>query len=90
MAKQLEKILQDVQASSPAEQRPLCRLLAKSLSALLEMGPGTEETFQQQLVAAGLLGESKPLDTPQPPSARRPRVTIQGEPLSATVMQERR
>ena len=90
MATKLERILQDVQALSPEDQQQLCRLLAETLPTFQAVAPATEATFQQQLVAAGLLREIKRPAVTQMPSARCPRVTVQGEPLSATVIEERR
>ena len=90
MATKLEQILQDVRALSPEDQQQLCRILAEPLPTFQAVAPATEATFQQQLVAAGLLREIKRLVATQVPSARRPRVTVQGKPLSATVIEERR
>jgi len=90
MATKLEKILQDVQALSPEDQRQLCRMLTETLATFQAVAPATEATFQQQLVAAGLLHEIKRPAATQVPSARCPRVTVQGKPLSATVIEERR
>src|SRR5438128_10609874 len=55
MATKLEQILQDVQALSPEDQRQLCRMLAETLSTFQAVVPATEASFQQQLVADGLL-----------------------------------
>ncbi len=90
MATKLEQILQDVRALSPEDQQQLCRILAATLPVFQTVAPATEATFQQQLVAAGLLREIKWPAATQVPSARRPRVTVQGKPLSATVIEERR
>lgn len=90
MATKLEQILQDVRALSPEDQQQLCRLLAETLPTFQAVAPATEATFQQQLVAAGLLREIKRPAATQVPSVRRPRVTVQGKPLSATVIEERR
>lgn len=90
MATKLEQILQDVRALSPEDQQQLCRLLVETLPTFQAVAPATEATFQQQLVAAGLLREIKRPAATQVPSARRPRVTVQGKPLSATVIEERR
>jgi len=90
MATKLERILQDVQALSTEDQQQLCRLLAETLPTFQAVAPATETTFQQQLVAAGLLRAIKRPATTQGASARRPRVTVQGKPLSATVIEERR
>ena len=89
MATKLEQILQDVRALSHEDQQHLCRLLAETLPTFQAVALATEATFQQQLVAAGLLREIKRSAATQVPSARRPRVTVQGEPLSATVSEER-
>ena len=90
MATKLEQILQDVRALSPEDQQQLCRILAETLPAFQTVAPAPEATFQQQLVAAGLLREIKRPTATQVPPARRPRVTVQGKPLSATVIEERR
>jgi hypothetical protein len=90
MTTKLEQILQDVQALSPEDQQQLCRLLAETLPTFQAVAPATEATFQQQLVVAGLLREIKRSAATQVSSARRPRVTVQGKPLSATVIEERR
>ncbi len=47
-----------------------------------------EAAFQQAMLAAGLISRIKP---PRDPSkAERPRIVVQGEPVSETIIRERR
>jgi Arc/MetJ-type ribon-helix-helix transcriptional regulator len=52
-------------------------------------GPGHEE-LQRRLFDAGLLSEIKPPITDLTPYQNRQAISIQGEPLSETVIRERR
>ncbi len=89
MPMNLEKILQNVQALSPEERQYLRQVLDEPLPSTRASRHATEKAFQQQLVNAGLLRESKRHEVRQP-SPRRKRVDIQGTPLSETVIKERR
>jgi putative addiction module CopG family antidote len=49
----------------------------------------TEEELEQELIESGFLGSVPPRDSPPPPWNFKP-VKIAGEPLSETVVRERR
>jgi hypothetical protein len=90
MTTTIEYLLREVRALSPEDQQQFRRLLDSFLPSPQAASPATEERFQQQLMAAGLLREIK-----RPPAAlvslpRPPRVTLQGPPLSTTIVEERR
>jgi hypothetical protein len=90
MTTTLEDLLREVHALSPEDQQQFRRLLDIVLPSQPAASPATEEHFQQQLMAAGLLRDIKrPAAAPGSPP-RPPRVTIQGPPLSTTVVEERR
>jgi hypothetical protein len=78
MATALDKILQEVQALSPEDQQQLRRILTETLPAPEAVTPSPEETFQQHLVAVGLLRAIKRPQASQGQPLRHPRVTIQG------------
>lgn len=89
MSIHLEKILQHAQALSLEERQYLRQVLDESFPPTHASQHATEEAFQQQLVKAGLLCNSKRREAKQL-APRRKRVDIQGAPLSETVIEERR
>lgn len=96
----VEQVLEEVKALTPEERQ---RVRAALDSAIAEQNPasplGEEETLrrenllEQRLRAAGLL-EEMPLDEDGDPGAIEPEefqpVTVVGEPVSETIMRERR
>ena len=83
----LDKVLADVQALSPEEQR---RLRAK-LDEWLTPGPAcrTEAEFEQQLVAQGILSAVPPPLTDVASYRQRMRIQVHGTPLSETIIEDR-
>ena len=85
-----ETLLQARAASEGQEMDTLADTLLRKL--LTEPKERTEEgkeaAFDQALLASGLVSRIPP---PRDPSkAGRPRIEVQGEPLSVTIMRERR
>jgi hypothetical protein len=85
---QFEKILEDVKALSPEEQRQLRDWLDRSCATA--PAPMTEEEFAQHLRAAGLLSEVKPLIPDFTPYQHRQPIETTGKPLSEIFIEERR
>src|SRR5689334_13472669 len=81
---------------SPEQVQQLRRHLDERLTALdagpppSTDGPMANQALQRRLVEAGILGAVKPPITDLEPYRRRRAVPIQGEPLSETVIRERR
>ena len=85
---QFEKVVEEVKALSPAEQRQLRALLDSLLeSAVPQL---TEEAFTRTLVEAGVLSEVKPPITDFTPYQHRQPVETTGKPLSEVILEERR
>ncbi len=91
-------ILGSVNALSPDQMRQLARELETRMAAAgqkPDMAPPTEaeadgQAIQRRLYDAGLLSEIKPPIRDLTPYLDRKPVPIQGEPLSETVIRERR
>jgi hypothetical protein len=83
----LDKVLADVQALSPEEQR---HLRAK-LDEWLTPAPAclTEAEFEQQLVAQGILSAVPSPITDVAPYRQRTRIQVHGTPLSETIIEDR-
>jgi hypothetical protein len=83
----LNKILEEVQALTPAEQEQLRealdRLLARSAS------PTLEAELERRLFEAGLLSEIKPPTLDLAPYRDRRPVEVAGKPLSEVITEER-
>jgi hypothetical protein len=87
MASKLERLVEQVAALPNDQQRRFRELL--DANATCHPAPSPEESFKQRLLRSGLLCEIK-RPVPTTSSPRPPRVHIQGEPLSETVIKERR
>jgi hypothetical protein len=85
---QLEKVMEEVQALTPAEQQQL-RAWLDTLCAPAA-APMTEEAFAHQLRVAGLLSEVKPPITDFTPYQHREPIETTGKPLSEVIIEERR
>ncbi len=90
-------LLQRIDALSPEQIQQLRRELDSKVasSAVADQPPLTAEQsadleLQHRLFEAGLLSEIKPPVTDLTPYRNRKSVPIQGEPLSETVIRERR
>ena len=87
MASELESLVEQVAALPNDQQQRFRELLDTNPSCQPATSP--EASFKQKLLRSGLLREIKhPAQTAAAP--RPPRVDIQGEPLSETVIKERR
>jgi len=84
---QFEKVLEDVKALSPEEQRQLRAWLDRVCDPA--PAPMTEEEFAHQLRAAGLLSEVKPPITDFTPYLHRQPIETTGKPLSEVIIEER-
>jgi hypothetical protein len=89
-------LLHSINALSPDQMRQLWQELDSKLAALsaVHAAPGGEQAnrddLQRRLYEAGLLSEIKPPITDLTPYRHRKAVPIKGEPLSETVIRERR
>jgi hypothetical protein len=85
---QFEKVVEEVKALSPAEQRQLQALLETWLAPA--PAPMTEEAFAHKLVECGVLSEVPPPITDFTPYQHRHPITTTGTPLSQVILEERR
>ncbi len=83
-------ILDSVKALSPEQMWQLRRELDLKLTASATQPAATDETLQRRLFEAGLLSEIKPPISDLSAYRDRKAVPIEGEPLSETVIRERR
>jgi hypothetical protein len=88
MAASLETVIEQVKALSPDDQRRLHRLLQEKLAAA---GPAkSEDDFERELLAQGLLTRIPPPITDLTPYQNRRTVRVEGQPLSEQIIEERR
>ena len=85
---QFEKVIEEVKALSPGEQRKL-RTLLDEFPASAD-APMTEDEFVHKLVEFGVLSEVKPPITDLAPYQNRQPVDTTGKPLSEVILEERR
>jgi hypothetical protein len=83
---QLEQVMEEVKALSPAEQRQL----RDWLETVVAPAPLTEEAFAHHLVALGLLRDVTPPLTDLIPYQDRQPIETAGKPLSEVILEERR
>jgi hypothetical protein len=90
-------LLDSVNALSPEQMRRLrdeldSKLASSATAGALQLTPEevAEQELQRRLVAAGLLSEIKPPPRFMPPREPFMPIPIQGEPLSETIIRERR
>jgi hypothetical protein len=83
----VDKVLADVQALSPEEQR---HIRAK-LDEWLTPAPAcrSEDEFEQQLVAQGIMITMPPPLPAVTPARPRTRLQVHGTPLSETILKDR-
>lgn len=88
----LEKVIEEVKALTPDEQREIRDLIDSLLKASDESPASTslEDLFKQRLLEAGLISEI-PRRLPAPEHLRdfKP-VEVKGKPVSETIIEERR
>ena len=85
---QFEKVVEEVKALSPAEQRKLRTMLDTFLAPA--DAPMTEDEFARKLVEFGVLSEVKPPITDLASYQKRQPVETTGKPLSEVILEERR
>lgn len=89
-------LLHSIKTLSPEQMRQLRQELDSELAASSAVQVGrddeqaTRDELQRRLYEAGVLSEIKPPITDLTPYRNRKAVPIQGEPLSETVIRERR
>lgn len=82
----LDQVISQLDTLKTEELRQLEGVLRERLKPMSE--EEKEAAFDQALLAAGLITHIPP---PRDPSkAERPRIEVQGEPLSETIIRERR
>jgi hypothetical protein len=82
-----DKVVEEVKALSPAEQRQLWSILDTIVAGA---APLTEDEFAHKLVEFGILSEVKLPITDFTPYQNRQPVKTTGKPLSEVIMEERR
>jgi hypothetical protein len=83
-----EKVWDDVRKLSPDELRRLRDSLDIWLRNLYTKP--SEDEFERELVAMGLLNEVKPTDMDSKHSENRQPVEVKGRPISEIIIEERR
>jgi transcriptional regulator of acetoin/glycerol metabolism len=83
----LDQVIEEVKALSPDDQRKLRDLLDRLLAPAPQM---SEEEFERHLLAKGVISEIPPPITDLTPFQNRKLMEVKGEPLSETVVEERR
>lgn len=90
MSATLDKIIEEVRALPPDEQRQLIEQLNTIIPATAD---DLEEAFERELAAEGFIGEVEPL-TATDEEIRQYRaykpITVEGQPLSEMIIEERR
>ena len=89
----LDKVFEEVRALKPEELQRVRELVDSLLSEPAKpqvADDALEDAFERELMAEGVIGEVKPLPEEDPEFyAYRP-ATVQGKPLSETIVEERR
>lgn len=84
----LDRLIEEVRALTPDEQRSLRNIVDELLSA---NGPQmTEEEFEQHLLEKGIISRIPPPITDFTPYRNRKLIEVKGKPLSETIIEERR
>ncbi|HUG91618.1 MAG TPA: hypothetical protein VML55_12330 [Planctomycetaceae bacterium] len=86
----VEQLVEAVKTLSAAERLRLREALDRLLLLDSSSAATDEDAFERELADAGLLSEVKPPISDPAPFRNRPPVPIRGEPLSRTVIEERR
>jgi hypothetical protein len=85
----LHKLIEQARALSPEDKQRLRQAIDEE-QPISPSGMRTEEDFKQHLQMAGLLKEVKPPVTDLAPYRERSPLEIAGEPVSETIIKERR
>ena len=86
---EFDQLLRTLPALSSEQLLALRRELENRLTAPVSP-PTDDEDLQRRLLSAGIVSEIKPSVHDSPAYRNRKAVSIQGEPLSETVIRERR
>lgn len=86
----VEKIESEVKQLSPQDLRRMQKLVNSLLEKKEEKPTMTEEEFEQHLYEKGIIGKPPPPITDFSPYENYKRVTVTGEPISETIIRERR
>lgn len=87
----LEKVLEQVKALTPDEQREVREAIDKLLAQPPSQKPMTkEDELDQELLKEGLLSRIPPPITDLTPYRNRKPVQVKGKPVSETIIEERR
>lgn len=88
MSATLDNIIEEVRQLSPDEQRQLIVQLNAIVPASNE--DELEDEFERELIAEGVVGEVKPLLHDDPEFYSYQPVKVEGQPVSETIIEERR
>ncbi len=92
MSATLDKIIEEVRALSPAEQRRLIEQL-QAIAPSSASEDEREDAFERELAAEGFISQVEPL-TATDEEIRQYRayqpITVEGQPLSEMIIEERR
>lgn len=87
----LEKVLEEVKALTPDEQRQVREAIDKLLANSHPQKPmSKEDELDQELLKAGLLSKIPPPITDLTPYRNRKLAKVKGKPVSETIIEERR
>jgi hypothetical protein len=90
MTTELEQLIREVQSLPLEERKHLRQVIDESLASADRAIPPNEEEFQVSLVKAGLLADTRrPIRDVNAFRKNQP-FSIAGEPLSETIVEERR
>ena len=84
----LEKVIQEIKLLAPAEQIKVRELLDDILPSAKK--PPSREEYEKYLLAKGVISH---IPTRQPPSPERQAfrpIKVEGQPISETIIEERR
>jgi predicted Zn-dependent peptidase len=83
----LERVLNEMRALSPAELEQVRKIVDELLASQTQ---DAERELAQRLLAAGLLSEIKPPSRDVESFRRYQPVKVEGKPVSETIIEERR
>lgn len=88
MSVNLERVLNEIKGLSPED----LRILRDELNALLEPvhAQMSEEEFEQHLLAQGIISSIPTRDTDPAEYRNRKLIEVEGQPVSETLIEERR
>lgn len=84
----LERVIEEVKALTPEEQRQVRDLIDSLLAD--SMSPSPEDLLNQRLLASGLITRIPPRIITSESHDRFSPIEVKGEPVSETIIRERR